>query len=75
MYAVHAVNTKKAMPILQAPKTKQTECKALESIKNKNGGNTFAQLEDKKTSFLSRPAAALSLANPLAQSSWEEQRH
>lgn len=68
-------NTKKAMPIPQAPKTKQTEWKALESIKNKNGGNTFAQPEDKKTSFLARPAAALSLANPLAQSSWEDQRH
>lgn len=59
-------NTKKAIPVPQAPKTKQTEWKALESIKNKNIGNTFAQSEDKKTSILARPAAVLSLANPLA---------
>lgn len=55
-------------------KTKQTKWEASESIKNKNVGNTFLQHEENKTFFLAGPAAAISLANLLAQSSWEEQK-
>lgn len=55
-------------------KTKHTKWEAFESIKNKNVGNTFAQYEENKTLFLAGPAAAISLANPLAQSSWKEQK-
>lgn len=55
-------------------KTKQTKWKAFESIKNKNVGNTFLQHEENKTFFLAGPAAAISFANLLAQSSWEEQK-
>lgn len=64
-------NIKKAMPIPQAPKNKADK---MGSIKNKNVGNTFLQHEENKTFFLAGPAAAISLANLLAQSSWEEQK-
>lgn len=61
------------MRIPQAPNKLTNKAHKMESIKNKSIGNTFCQFEENKF-FLAGPAAAISLANPLAQNSWEEQK-